>query len=343
MKVVKLDKDLDKLLKKVSRTLYLSISILPQYLKTMLGTGYLICRAMDTIVDSSNLNNLEKKELLDLFILSIEKDKNILISSPILIKAAKDLLDKGEKKLIEEYYKVLDFVQKFDNEEKKVILMLVKGIASGMKMDIDFFERGKLSAFKTENELINYCHKIGGIPGIYWHEVYNLYTKNKLRTYNSIKLAYDIGTALQTTNILRDLSYDLKQGRCYIPLEDLRQYNLNPEDLLNPDNIIKLKPLLAKWIVYTIDLLDSSEKFLFSLDKSHFRLRAAIVWPVYWAMDSLYEIVKNNPLKSKSKISRKKIYLTMAKTPSILMSNRVFQRGYRFRRETLIVSINESL
>jgi len=341
MKVLKLDKDLDILLKKVSRTLYLSITILPQYLKTMLGTGYLVCRAMDTIVDSSNLTDAEKHELLDLFALSIESDKSILC--PLLRKASQKLQNKDEKKLIDEYPKICDFIKKFGKDEKRVVLMLIRGVSSGMKMDIENFKEGKISAFKTEKDLIDYCRRVGGVPGIYWHEVYNLYAKNKLRTYNSMRLAYDIGTALQMTNILKDLSADLKQGRCYIPLEDLMKSNLIPEDLLNPDSIGKLRPILAKWIIYTVDLLDSSEKFLFSLGKSHFRLRAAIIWPVYWAMDSLYELGKNNPLKCKSKINRKKIYLTMAKTPSLLMSNGIFQRGYRFRRETLIVSINENL
>lgn len=340
MRELRFEKDLNLLLKKVSRTLYLSVSILPEYVKSMLGIGYLICRAMDTVVDSSNLEAREKRELLNMF-------KNLNLKGDLLFEKLKKISEginnKNEKELLEKYFLVYNFIDKLSEKEKRLLDMLLKGVASGMEMDINFFETGKLNAFKTEKDLLTYCQRVGGVPGIYWYEVYNLYSGDKFRDYGAIRYAYDIGMALQLTNILKDLSADLKQNRCYIPYEDLRQANLLPELLLKPENIDRFSPVLNKWIIQTIDRLDSSEKFLSIISKSSFGMRAAVIWPVYWAMDTLYEIVRNNPLKYRNKISKKKIYSTIIKTPSLLVSNSVFQRGYRFRRETLIVAMNSNL
>ena len=235
-----------------------------------------------------------------------------------------------------------EFVKNFNGAEKALLSILVKGVSRGMETDLDVFSGG-LKAFRTEKELLNYCRLIGGVPGIYWYGVYNLYTNNFMRAAGMRRLAYHIGAALQITNVLKDLSADLKNGRCYLPLEDLKAAGLSPEQLNEKENISRLRPVLAKWAILAVDLLDSSEKFLSEISKSQFRMRAAVVWPVYWAMDSLYEITQSNPLAKRSKISRMKIYSTIAGTPSLLLSNGVFQRGYRFRRETLIVSLNNSL
>ena len=42
------------------------------------------------------------------------------------------------------------------------------------------------------------------------------------------------GKGLQLVNILRDLPADLKNGRCYLPLEKLETARLLPETLLSP-------------------------------------------------------------------------------------------------------------
>ena len=150
------------------------------------------------------------------------------------------------------------------------------------------------------------------------------------------------GTGRCGTNILKDMAKDLRMGRCYLPDEDLRTVNLRPENLLLPENINRLKPVIFKWIMWAIDRLDVSEKFLTAVPKMEFSMRAAVIWPVFWAMDSLSEIVKGNPLdlNSMPKINRRKIYSTIIATPPLLLSNTAFIRGYRFRRETLIVSIS---
>jgi phytoene synthase len=43
--------------------------------------------------------------------------------------------------------------------------------------------------------------------------------------------AFNLGLALQLTNIIRDIQADLKQGRIYLPREDLARFSVGEDDL----------------------------------------------------------------------------------------------------------------
>jgi len=53
------------------------------------------------------------------------------------------------------------------------------------------------------------------------------YTDLRARQY-----AVDLGTALQLTNIMRDVGADARGGRIYVPQDDLRKFGVTVEDLL---------------------------------------------------------------------------------------------------------------
>ena len=76
------------------------------------------------------------------------------------------------------------------------------------------------------------------------------------------------GKALQMINILRDIPEDLRFGRCYIPQEDLEKHNLSPEDLLNPNNIEKFRPLYDSYLDLTSDLYVAVEYIKMSLKRN---------------------------------------------------------------------------
>jgi phytoene synthase len=51
------------------------------------------------------------------------------------------------------------------------------------------------------------------------------------RDLGSLAYAESLGIALQLTNIIRDVGADLRRGRVYLPLEDLRRFNVTEDDL----------------------------------------------------------------------------------------------------------------
>lgn len=105
-------------------------------------------------------------------------------------------------------------------------------IIDGMFMDLSIAE------YQTFDELKLYCHRAAGVVGLLAAEIFG----NTHR--DTLKFAETLGTALQLTNIIRDVKEDAMRGRCYLPLEDLACYSVNKSDLNKPISTDAVKSLL---------------------------------------------------------------------------------------------------
>jgi len=336
-------KDLKTILKDVSRTLYLSINILPDRLMSSMALGYLVARTMDTVVDCPAIAPGDKREMLALF-RGLENKKNAWALAVKIKQASQSVPDQREKSLLFKFEKIAELYAAFPEQELASLKSLVDGVARGMEMDLDVFNTPGIRALKTEDDLKRYCSLIGGEPGVFWARLYReTIRRNNINCcrFPSEADAGLIGSALQITNILKDMSADLRIGRCYLPEHELIKAGLKPDDLLRSENMKALRPVVCKWISWAVDQLDLSERFLSSIPKTELALRAAVIWPVYWAMDTLLAVSKADILNpsDRPRIKRSRIYSTIASTPSLLLSNTAFVRSYRFRREILIMQI----
>ncbi|NNM97161.1 MAG: phytoene/squalene synthase family protein [Candidatus Dormibacteraeota bacterium] len=79
---------------------------------------------------------------------------------------------------------------------------------------------------RTEADLARYCYGVAGSVGLLSSAIF------RYQDPAVPELAVRLGQAMQLTNILRDLKEDLLNGRCYLPLDDLHRYGLEPADLL---------------------------------------------------------------------------------------------------------------
>ncbi|MPZ17214.1 MAG: presqualene diphosphate synthase HpnD [Luteitalea sp.] len=79
--------------------------------------------------------------------------------------------------------------------------------------------------YASFDELREYCVRVASAVGLICLEIFG-YRNPRARQY-----AVELGLALQLTNILRDVGSDLQRGRLYIPVEDLRSYEVNESDL----------------------------------------------------------------------------------------------------------------
>lgn len=339
----RLSGEIKVILKKVSRTLYLSVAILPEPVRTSMGLGYLLCRALDTAVDTPGIPADEKLRILKLArSLDSAAARDELLSRLKPLAAATP--HQGERELLLKFGKILNIYASLSEEERAPFSDVVSGVAAGMEMDVNCFPGGEPAALKTAADLERYCALIGGQPGVFWARLYRGAIRRSIRSRGAFPSESDaemIGSALQMTNILKDMASDIRIGRCYLPQEELDTRNMKPAELLKPSNMARIRELTAKWTFWALDRLDQSERFISSIPKTELALRAAVIWPVYWAMDTLEQTTFSNLLDpaGKPKVARSRIYRTIAATPPLLLSNTAFSRGYRFRRETLIGSI----
>ena len=102
-------------------------------------------------------------------------------------------------------------------------------IIDGVEMDLNH------TGFATYAELRRYCEHVASAVGLACLAIWNC------RRDEAILPAADCGVAFQLTNILRDLQEDGRQGRIYIPREELARFGTAPIDWFG---VVGTEPLL---------------------------------------------------------------------------------------------------
>jgi len=95
-------------------------------------------------------------------------------------------------------------------------------IINGMEMDL---EQQRYAHFE---ELQLYCYRVASVVGLVAAEIFGMQAPQQTRQY-----ALDLGMAFQLTNIIRDVGEDARRGRIYLPLDELEQFGVSTDDLLN--------------------------------------------------------------------------------------------------------------
>ena len=89
----------------------------------------------------------------------------------------------------------------------------------GVEMDLH------RTRYETFEELREYCYCVASVVGLIMTKILGAADDAALGA------AADLGTAMQLTNILRDVGEDLRLGRIYLPLEDLGRFRFTEADL----------------------------------------------------------------------------------------------------------------
>jgi len=129
-------------------------------------------------------------------------------------------------------------------------------IIDGMSMDLEQF------TYASFKDLSLYCYRVASVVGLMAAEIFGYQDRQTL------KYAHNLGMAFQLTNILRDVAEDAARGRIYIPQDELKQFNVSQEDILNhhmTDNARQLMAFQAQrandYYQKAFDLLPESDRY----------------------------------------------------------------------------------
>lgn len=93
--------------------------------------------------------------------------------------------------------------------------------------------------FETFDELYRYCYLVASVVGIATIHVFGFSDPR------APQLAERCGIAFQLTNILRDVGEDARNGRVYLPREDMERFGVTESMLAAPAVSAELRRLLA--------------------------------------------------------------------------------------------------
>ena len=93
-------------------------------------------------------------------------------------------------------------------------------IINGMEMDLQHVRYADFKALQL------YCYRVAAVVGQLAATIFG-YSDRK-----TLKYAHDLGLAFQLTNIIRDVGEDARRNRIYLPQEELAQFGVTEDDLL---------------------------------------------------------------------------------------------------------------
>ena len=105
-------------------------------------------------------------------------------------------------------------------------------LIQGMLYDVN----GK--TYQTMHDLADYIYRVAVVVGLATLDI--LEVKSPLTE----QLAENLGSAVQLTNIIRDVTADAQLGRVYLPSDLLARYGLTREEVLAQPSSCKLEPVL---------------------------------------------------------------------------------------------------
>jgi len=175
-----------------SRTFYMASRLLPKEKQRAVHALYAMCRITDDIVDRAE--TADPQATLDDWYQRLSHQK-ATIHHPVILAWA----DAKARFSIPQSY----------------VRQLVDGVAQDMHQ----------TRYQTFDDLAKYSYGVASTVGLMAMHITG-YTGT-----DAIPYAVKLGVALQVTNILRDIGEDWRNGRVYLPQEDLHAFGLSDDSL----------------------------------------------------------------------------------------------------------------
>ena len=314
------EKNTRALLKSTARSFYLSLQFLPSRVGSPLGLAYLLARATDTIADSSNSPLSER-------LCALEALKNLVVSikpangdhqTPAEIKNhASSLLknitaaNNAERKLLQETPSLLAVFSTLPPTLQSHTSQVLQTIIEAQRLDIVRFgyaSEDAPHALQSSDDTVAYTYAVAGCVGEFWTNVCHAQIPNYALVPIELLLEHGrlLGQGLQLVNILRDLPADLREGRCYLPAQELESHGIVPSQLIRePRNA---RELVHSWINQARTWIAHGAQYAQGIRGR--RLRFSVSLPRLIAEQTLSLLEKNPPLETprRLRIPRAMVY-----------------------------------
>jgi len=321
------------LLRRVSRSFYLSLAILPRSLREPIGLAYLLARATDTVADTRLVPREER--LRHLATLSAAYAGAPGADPSDVARACAPLqTHASERELLERVGEALARVDALAERDRQAVRSVLATITEGQRFDLERFpgeDAAGLAALETLGELDRYTYLVAGCVGEFWTRLHVAH-RRRLAGWDVPAMSASgvrFGKALQMTNVLRDVPADLRHGRCYLPARELGALGLRANDLLDRGKTPAARPLLDRLLRDALEHYDAAWRYTLAIPRAEWRMRLACAWPLLIGLGTLAAIARHpNPLAAETpiKISRGAVRAILARSSLAVWSNAALQR-----------------
>jgi farnesyl-diphosphate farnesyltransferase len=306
------------LVRSVSRSLSLSLLVLPKPKREVVCLAYLLARLGDTLTDAgrwSTADRLKWLAALESAVLSKKPEVwrfdgsvgSALASEAELVLSATNLL---------ELYSRLDSRSHLHTDE------LLKTLFSAMRWDLNTFQSSSSSSAvwgcRDEATFDWYCVSIAGCVGRFWVQTFELDSSFEI-------LAVEYGKALQRINILRDVREDWQRGRAYLPRSLFSQLDL----VKAPWEQVGWRSFVEPYIQKTRGMLQIGANFCDAIPYGSFRLRYASLLPLAIGWQTMIKLEKQVFWRQPQKVSRDEMRTILMRSVLDVALHRKVSARYR--------------
>lgn len=174
-----------------SKSFYLASALLPRDKRRAVRVLYAFCRITDDLVDETSDDAAER--------LAAWRARALAPQPP------------GEDALLHAWHDVCT--------RYRISRVYVRHLLDGVGMDLT------QRRYETFDALARYCYGVASSVGLMAMHIIGFTDQS------AVPYAVKLGVALQLTNILRDVGEDARQGRIYLPQEDLRRFGYTEHDV----------------------------------------------------------------------------------------------------------------
>lgn len=178
------------------RSFHFASRLMPRDARANATRVYAFCRLVDDAVDTAASAEAAEKELERLFGAAARAFRG----------------DGGTDGFLERTMR--------DMRSSEAPFSLVEELVAGVRMDLT------PRRYANREELRVYTHRVAGVVGLW------IASLARVRDPWALRMANELGHAMQLTNIARDVGADLAMGRLYLPLDLLERHGLSEDDLV---------------------------------------------------------------------------------------------------------------
>jgi len=183
--------------RKSASNLALAFVVLPRAKRDAMSALYAFCREVDDVADNESVPTEKRRAQLADW------------RADVQLACANEIPQFAVNRELQPV--IRQFALRFE---------LFDDLLKGCEMDL---VRNRYEDFEA---LEKYCYHVASVVGLLSIEIFG-YKNPATRDY-----AVYLGKALQLTNILRDVRTDAEHGRIYLPLAELRSFDVTPEEIL---------------------------------------------------------------------------------------------------------------
>lgn len=311
------------LLSAVSRSFYRTLQVLPGPVRQPIGVAYLLARTTDTIADTSLVPVEERLVALETLCRRLDGSRVERIDFRAFCEdvTPTDQATAAERQLLLRVEEAIAVLRTLSPEDRSAVQDVLKTIASGQILDLQRFGHAteeRIVALANANELHDYTYRVAGCVGGFWTRLCQrkLFPAAPVDTAALLADGLRFGRGLQLVNILRDIPRDLRQGRCYLPADELAGVGLQPADLLSVENMNRLRPVYGRWLDLADAHLAAGWRYTNRLPFTQWRLRLGCAWPVLIGQSTLRRLRSANVLDAtqRVKITRREVRQILVRT-----------------------------